>query len=49
MPFVASNDISTFSVLDTGMRAVRSFAVNLRDPAAPVLEFDRIPLQPATP
>jgi hypothetical protein len=49
VPFVASNDISTFSVLDTGMRAVRSFAVNLRDPAAPVLEFDRIPLQPATP
>jgi hypothetical protein len=47
VPFVASNDISTFSVLDTGMRAVRSFAVNLRDPAAPVLEFDRIPLQPA--
>jgi hypothetical protein len=46
VPFVASNDISTFSVLDTGVGAVRSFAINLRDPAAPVIEFDRIPLLP---
>ncbi len=44
VPFVASNDISTFSVLDTGLGAVRSFAINLRDPAAPAVEFDRIPL-----
>ena len=49
VPFVASNDISTFSVLDTGIGAVRSFAVNLRDPAAPAIEFDRIPLLSAPP
>ena len=47
VPFVASSDISTFSVLDTGIGAVRSFAINLRDPAATVIEFVRIPLLPA--
>jgi hypothetical protein len=44
VPFVSSNDISTFSVLDTGMGAVRSFAINLRDPDAEVIEFDRFSL-----
>jgi hypothetical protein len=47
VPFVASNDISTFSVLDTGIGAVRSFAIDLRNPSAPAVEFDRIPLLPA--
>jgi hypothetical protein len=44
VPFVSSNDISTFSVLDTGIGAVRSFAIDLRNPAAAAIEFDRIPL-----
>lgn len=45
LPFVASNDISTFSILDTEMAAVRSFAVNLRDRNQAPLEFDRIALR----
>jgi hypothetical protein len=44
LPFVSSNDISTFSILDTAMGAVRSFAVNLRDPQADAIEFDRFML-----
>jgi len=34
-------------VLDTGIGAVRSFAIDLRNPSAPAVEFDRIPLLPA--
>ena len=41
VPFVASDDISTFTIPDTGMGAVRSFAIDLRDPQAEAIEFDR--------
>ncbi len=41
VPSVSSNDISTFTILDTGMGAVRSFAVDLRNPQAEAIEFDR--------
>lgn len=41
VPFVTSDDISTFTILDTGMGAVRSFAIDLRDPQAEAIEFDR--------
>lgn len=44
VPFVSSNDISTFSILDTGMGAVRSFAIDLRNPQAEPIEFDRFHL-----
>lgn len=46
VPFVSSNDISTFTILDTGMGAVRSFAIDLRNPTAPAVEFDRLMLVP---
>lgn len=44
VPFVADNNISTFSILDTGLGAVRSFALDLTDPEAELVEFDRFEL-----
>lgn len=44
VPFVCSNDISTFTILDTGMGAVRSFALDATDPDSEVIEFDRFEL-----
>lgn len=45
LPFVSSNEISTVSVLDTAMGAVRSFALDLTDPSAELIEFDRFYLE----
>lgn len=45
VPFVCSNNISTFSILDTAAGLVRSYAFDVRDPEGEVVEFDRFPLQ----
>ncbi len=44
LPYVASNTLTVFSVLDTGMRAVRSFVFDTANPEAGVREFDRFNL-----
>ncbi|MEO0997635.1 MAG: metallophosphoesterase, partial [Pseudomonadota bacterium] len=44
VPFVCSNNISTFSILDTEAGAVRSFAFDVREPDGDVVEFDRFEL-----
>lgn len=44
VPFVCSNNITTFTILDTGLGAVRSFAFDVRNPGGEVVEFDRLEL-----
>ena len=39
-PFLASNEVTGFSVLDTAEGVVTSYACDTRDPDGPVLEFD---------
>ncbi|MEO0410436.1 MAG: metallophosphoesterase [Pseudomonadota bacterium] len=46
VPYVASNDVTVFSYIDTEMGAVRSFAFDTRDPSSEVIEFDRFSLLP---
>jgi hypothetical protein len=41
---VASDDITVFSILDSGAGVVRSYRFDTRDPDAPVLLFDEFPL-----
>lgn len=45
VPFVASNNITVFTYIDTSDGTVRSFAFDTRDPDGEVVEFDRFPLQ----
>ena len=47
VPFVCSNNVTTFTVLDTEVGAVRSFAFDVRDPESAVVEFDRFDLEAA--
>ena len=44
VPFVCSNKISTFSILDTRDGVVRSFAFDVRQPAGEVIKFDQFSL-----
>jgi len=44
LPFVSSNNVTAFSILDTGTGYVHSYAFDTRDPSGPVVEFDRFPL-----
>ncbi|MEO3929763.1 hypothetical protein ABGB07_38810 [Micromonosporaceae bacterium B7E4] len=44
LPYVASDDITVFSILDSGAGVVRSYRFDTRDPDAPVLLFDEFPL-----
>lgn len=44
LPFVASNNICTFSVFDTGTGLVTSWCFDTRDPASPVVRFDEFRL-----
>ncbi|WP_331271974.1 metallophosphoesterase family protein [Motilibacter aurantiacus] len=44
MPYVSSNDITCFSVLDTADMVVRSYRYDTRDAAAPTVLFDEMPL-----
>ncbi len=44
VPFVCSDKLSIFSVLDSEAQVVRSFAVDATDPSAEAFEFDRLRL-----
>lgn len=45
LPFVCSNRLSAFSVLDSAAGEVRSYVVDTADPDAPAREFDRFALR----
>lgn len=47
-PYVASNSVTVFSVLDTGLGVVRSYAFDTRQPKSPVVLFDELPLPAVT-
>ncbi|WP_422769070.1 metallophosphoesterase family protein [Plantactinospora sp. WMMC1484] len=44
LPYVASNDITVFSILDSAAGVVRSYRFDTRDPDSPALLFDEFPL-----
>jgi hypothetical protein len=44
LPYVASNDITVFSILDSASGVVRSYRFDTRDPGSPVVLFDEFPL-----
>lgn len=44
LPYVASNDITAFSILDTGLGEVRSYYFDTRKPNRDVVLFDRFTL-----
>lgn len=44
-PYVASNDITAFSILDTGTGTVSSYHFDTRQPDLPVIKFDEFLLQ----
>jgi hypothetical protein len=44
VPFVCSNNVTVFTILDTALGAVRSFVFDVRDPGGEVIEFDRFAL-----
>lgn len=46
LPYVASNDITVFTVFDTGSGAVTSYAYDIRTPDRPVWVLDRFTLDP---
>jgi Calcineurin-like phosphoesterase/Purple acid Phosphatase, N-terminal domain len=41
LPYVASNDITAFTILDTGNGTVSSYSFDTRQPESAVVEFDR--------
>ncbi|NEP61121.1 MAG: metallophosphoesterase, partial [Symploca sp. SIO2G7] len=41
MPYIASNDITVFSILDTGSGTVNSYYFDTREPESPVVKFDQ--------
>lgn len=45
LPYVASNDITVFSILDTGKGAVTSYAFDVRQPTSSVVALDRFELK----
>jgi hypothetical protein len=44
-PYIASNDITAFSILDTGTGTISSYRFDTRDPQSPVVKFDEFTLQ----
>ena len=40
MPYIASNDITIFSILDTGTSTISSYRFDTRDPKSAVVKFD---------
>ena len=46
LPYIASNDITAFSVLDTGTGTVSSYYFDTRHPASAVVKFDAFRLEP---
>jgi hypothetical protein len=48
LPYIASNDITAFSILDTGTGLVSSYRFDTREPDSPAVKFDEFRLaQPA--
>lgn len=45
LPYVTSNDVSVFSILDTGTQEVTSYAYDLRTPDQPARVIDRFSLR----
>lgn len=45
MPYIASNDITVFSILDTGTGTVSSYRFDTRTPDAKVVKFDQFSLK----
>lgn len=43
-PYIASNEITAFSILDTATGTVSSYRFDTRQPASPVIKFDEFPL-----
>ena len=43
-PFIASNDITVFSILNTGTGLVSSYRFDTRTPEQPVIKFDEFSL-----
>jgi hypothetical protein len=43
-PYIASNDITVFSILDTGTGTISSYRFDTRQPESAVVEFDRFQL-----
>ncbi len=44
MPYIASNDITVFSIFDTATGTVGSYRFDTRDPGSPVVKFDEFKL-----
>jgi hypothetical protein len=45
MPYIASNDITVFSIFDTGTSTISSYRFDTRDPKSPVVKFDEFKLK----
>jgi len=46
LPYLASNNITAFSILDTATQTVSSYYFDTRDPDSEVVQFDEFSLQP---
>jgi hypothetical protein len=46
MPYIASNDITVFSIFDTGTGTISSYRFDTRKPDSEVLKFDEFKLNP---
>ena len=44
LPYIASNDLTVFSIFDTATGTVSSYRYDTRQPNSPVVEFDRFKL-----
>ena len=45
MPYIASNDITVFSIFDTGTGTISSYRFDTRDPTSAVVKFDEFKLK----
>ena len=45
LPYLASNDITAFSILDTGTGTVDSYYFDTREPDSAVVKFDEFALE----
>ncbi|NEO95909.1 MAG: metallophosphoesterase family protein [Moorea sp. SIO3G5] len=46
LPYIASNDVTVFSILDTGTGIVTSYRFDTRSPNSDVIKFDQFELRP---
>ncbi len=44
LPYIASNDITVFSILDTGSGTISSYRFDTREPESAVIKFDEFKL-----